>query len=324
MSNRARAAIWYTKVKGWYVVPLHLPLFDEGGNCVGCTCEEWKRRKYPDFICLTPGKHPRLTDWEAKAANDPREVEYWWRRFPNANVGIAAGRSGLLTFDIDLYKDAYQGNALLSREDEQTVTNLTGSGGQHLIYAMPSGATFGNSKGTLPPGIDIRGFGGQFVAPPSIHPSGDIYRWEIGYGPHEIDVLPLPQAVATILEEHQNQLQEIEVHFGELPEEQPDLEQWSLTERIVRLINDPPEAGQRSEADQSVITALVAAGATDDEIHAVFGSYPIGLHGKFREKGGHALHYLGHSIARARAYVEHKHKEEIEQRTDAFLTATLM
>ncbi len=58
-----------------YVVPLHEPIFDDAGACVGCTCEAYKRsQKYqewltskgighkydPAFKCRTPGKHPRL------------------------------------------------------------------------------------------------------------------------------------------------------------------------------------------------------------------------------------------------------------------------
>jgi hypothetical protein len=322
MGNLTKSAIWYAAKRGWYVVPLHTPFFDADGHCIGCSCEEWKRQKFePDYICPTPGKHPRLNDWEAKASNSPDEVAYWWRRFPDANVGIAAGKSGLLAFDIDSYKDSYQGASILTRQDQETVTNLTGSGGQHLIYRLPEGSTLGNGKAELPKGIDIRAHGGQFVAPPSVHPSGNRYRWELDYGPHEIDPLPLPTALAQMLAEYQRTQAHIAVEFGEIPMDAPDLSQWRLTQRIIDMIQTTPEHGKRSETDQSVITALVKAGATDDEIRAVFESYPVGTQGKYIEKAGNALRYLALSISRARVYYERKVTEEVEQRTNAFVMA---
>jgi len=316
-----KAAIWYAK-HGWYVVPLHTPIFDDNGQCVGCSCEEWKRQKFtPDYVCPTPGKHPRLSAWEEKATNNPDDAAYWWRRWPDANIGIAAGKSGLLAFDVDSYKDSYQGARVLTRADEDTITNLTGSGGQHLIYRLPTGSTLGNGKADLPKGIDIRAHGGQFVVPPSVHPSGNVYRWELGYGPHEIDPLPLPVAIDEMLTEYQLSTARIAVEFGEIPIDAPDLTQWPLSNRIVSLIQSSPEHGKRSETDQSVITALIAAGATDDEIRAVFEAYPIGTQGKYIEKAGSALTYLAHSVARARAWYAGQVEKEAEQRASAVVAS---
>lgn len=320
MSQLARAAIWYAK-HGWYVVPLHTPIFDNG-QCVGCSCEEWKRQKFtPDYVCPTPGKHPRLSAWEDKATNSPNDAAYWWRRWPDANIGIAAGKSGLLAFDVDSYKDGYQGARVLSRNDESTITNLTGSGGQHLIFKLASDSTLGNGKAELPNGIDIRAHGGQFVAPPSVHPSGNVYRWELGYGPHEIPPLLIPDALNEMLTEYQNSVTRAAVEFGEIPIDAPDLSQWPLSNRIVTLIQSASEHGKRSETDQSVITALIAAGATDDEIRAVFEAYPVGTQGKYVEKAGSALTYLAHSISKARAWYSAQTDKEAEQRASAVVAA---
>jgi hypothetical protein len=46
---------------------------------------------------------------------------------------------------------------------------------------MPAGVTIRNNAATaLGPGLDIRGEGGQCVAPPTIHPNGRPYEWEGG------------------------------------------------------------------------------------------------------------------------------------------------
>lgn len=312
-----RAALWYA-AHGWHVIPLHTPLFDETGMRTGCSCEVWKRKKvHPPFVCETPGKHPRLSDWEEHATTDLATVAEWWRRWPNANVGIAAGKSGLLDLDLDTYKEDYSGADLLTLADEQTVTNLSGGGGAHLIYQMPEDAFYTNARGKLPSGIDIRGCGGQFVAPPSLHPSGRRYQWETGYGPHETDPLPLPQAICEILDDAVAASRNGDAQFV-TDVEPPDFVNLRLKAEIVELIHHPPERGGRSEADQKVITALIHAGATDAEIRAIFTHYPIGKQGKFAEKGNNALRYLAHSITHARNWVQTRREEWAEQNARRF------
>jgi hypothetical protein len=310
-----RAALWYAKRMNWNVVPLYAPLFKDG-VCVGCECELWKRRKQPGFVCVTPGKHPRLLDWEEQATANLDTIWYWWNKWPNSNVGIAAGKSGLLDLDLDTYKDDYEGDDLLTPEDEETVTNLSGGNGSHLIYIMPEDAHYTNARGKLPNGIDIRGWGGQFVAPPSIHPSGKRYQWESGYGPHEIELLPLPEAVCKILDACKAGSLGIAQFIQDVPP--PDFENIHLKAEIVQMIHTPADKGKRSEADQKVITALVKAGATDDEIKAIFTHYPIGKQGKFAEKGANALRYLAHSIGHARGWWQMKREEWAEQNTQRF------
>lgn len=311
----ARCARWYVR-HGWYVVPLHTPRFDEQGNCNGCSCEDWRRRNEPGYTCHTPGKHPRLRDWEANASNDLAQIIEWWRRWPDANIGIAAGRSGILAFDLDTYKDSYDGDTLLEPADLETVTSLTGSGGSHLIYALPDDALYTNARGALPKGIDIRAHGGQFVAPPSVHPSGREYQWELEYGPHEREPLPLPAHLAAILDAHKT-ASLVTPKFRPEPLPKPSLDRWQLSRRVRLLIESAPEVGKRSENDQSVISALILAGAENDDIRAVFDHYPIGTQGKYADKGPHALDYLAHSVARARAWSTGK----LEERTGAALAA---
>lgn len=315
MANIARSALWYAR-HSWYVIPLHAPLFDDNGNLTGCTCEAWRRRNQADYVCPTPGKHPILLGWEDNASTDLDIITGWWQRWPWANVGIAAGKSGILAFDIDSYKDSYEGDKLITAADEDTITSLSGGGGAHLIYRLSEGDYYTNAKGALPAGIDIRCYGGQFVAPPSMHPSGNRYQWEAGYGPHEVPPLPLPPAIRTILDMHNSQ-RKAQVNFVEdVPP--PPMEHLRLRREIAELINNPPERGGRSEADQSVITSLVAIGATDDEIKAIFTHYPIGKRGKFAEKGANALNYLTHSISHARSWVEQKREEKAEENTQKF------
>lgn len=198
--NMVKAALSYAR-HGWHVTPLHEPLFDADGRCVGCTCEEWQRQNgKPGHVCRTPGKHPRLREWEDKATTDPAQVGRWWHAWPTANIGIAAGRAGLVVVDKDTYHTAAEGGAL-TIADTETVTNLTGGGGEHLIYLHPQdGPRISNADSSLPEWVNIRAHGGLFVAPPSLHKSGNRYEWEPGYGPHEIEPAELPRALRDLLQ----------------------------------------------------------------------------------------------------------------------------
>lgn len=171
-------ALRYAIELGWYVFPCHTPLTKTGWSC---SCEAWRRKKYPDYNCTSPGKHPRTHHGLDDATTDPDRIREWWQRWPNANIGINCGLSGLLVIDLDQYKDIYQGHNL--DLDEETVTAITGGGGCHLFYKLENGDPFGNRNKELPAGIDIRGHGGYVIVAPSLHISGNRYQWELGYEP---------------------------------------------------------------------------------------------------------------------------------------------
>jgi hypothetical protein len=144
------------------VVAMHAPR--PGG---GCTCRAGS-------ACSEAGKHPRLTAWQRLASTDPATVRGWWRRWPDANLGVGTGRR----FDV-LDLDGVQGvealRAVLSIApwEHPGPVARSGAGGWHLLYA-PTG--LGNRVKLLP-GVDWRGRGGLVVAPPSRHASGGCYRW---------------------------------------------------------------------------------------------------------------------------------------------------
>jgi hypothetical protein len=122
------------------------------------------------------------------------EIDRWFARWPDANVGIVTGSvSGLVVIDVDA---RHRGDASLSRLESEygalpdTVEALTGGGGTHLYFAHPGGRV-ANRVG-LRPGLDLRGDGGCVVAPPSVHPSGRRYRWARGHSPEEKQLAPLP------------------------------------------------------------------------------------------------------------------------------------
>jgi O-acetyl-ADP-ribose deacetylase (regulator of RNase III) len=166
------AAVGYAR-RGIPVLPLHYPVqrSQAGRSVVGCSC------RAPD--CGQVGKHPlaALVPHGVKdASRDPAVVATWWRRFPQANIGLATG----VIFDA-LDVDGPKGSAALRAFTTNQHVELpagplvrTGSGGWHL-YLAPTGLGNPTPRGLTH--VDWRGRGGYVVAPPSRHVNGARYRF---------------------------------------------------------------------------------------------------------------------------------------------------
>ena len=79
----------------------------------------------------------------------------------------------------------------------RTVEALTGGGGRHIYFAHPGGAV--RNKVGIAQGLDLRGDGGYVVAPPSMHPSGRRYEWEVSRHPDGTPLAPLPHWLLSIV-----------------------------------------------------------------------------------------------------------------------------
>ncbi|MGD8837103.1 MAG: bifunctional DNA primase/polymerase [Desulfobacteraceae bacterium] len=104
----------------------------------------------------------------------PDELESWWSQWPDANVAIICGKvSGIFCVDADGPAGIQWMNANLPKTGVYSVT----SKGVHAIYRIPEDKMVRNAV-RLAPEVDIRGDGGYFVAPPSMHASGHKYQWQ--------------------------------------------------------------------------------------------------------------------------------------------------
>lgn len=116
-----------------------------------------------------PTKRP-LVKWASEATDDLEQILRWWAQWPDALVGLPVGAHGLIVVDADRHGGpdgvaAFQ--SYISKHgmpgDVPIVETL--SGGRHYYFAQPAGKALGNSKGSLPAGIDVRGAGGFVIAP---------------------------------------------------------------------------------------------------------------------------------------------------------------
>ena len=147
-------------------------------------------------------KKPVFLEWQNIATTDESMITKWWTQQPLCNVGIATGRkSDMFVLDVDPKNggdESYETLIARHGQFDDTWTQITGSGGKHLFFRMPA-FDIGNKVGIMP-GIDIRGTGGQIVAPPSIHPdTGKRYMWDGLREPGEAGA-PLAEAPGWLLD----------------------------------------------------------------------------------------------------------------------------
>lgn len=128
------------------------------------------------------------------ATTDEFQIREWLREQPHANIGIATGHiSGLWALDVDPRHGGERSLSDLRREvgDWVTLQAITGNAGRHYYFRLQPGSMVASGSG-LRPGLDWRGDGGYVVAPPSVHPNGNRYEWELPGSPGvgTLDVAP--------------------------------------------------------------------------------------------------------------------------------------
>lgn len=172
---------------GLAVLPLH-------------TIDPYTERCSCDTDCHSPGKHPvaSLAPHGVKdATHDPILIEQWWALWPDANIGIACGQiSDVIVVDID---DPAAWERLCNHYGDvpDTWEVRTGSGGIHYYFQHVP-----NIPNSVRPvsGLDIRSDNGYVVAPPSMHISGETYKWLKGQSPFSMDhPEPMPDWIARMV-----------------------------------------------------------------------------------------------------------------------------
>jgi hypothetical protein len=147
---------------------------------------------------ITPRqKKPPLVKWRQESSNDPEKITQWWLRWPDANIGLDCGKSDLIVIDVDIRDCGLQHWVDLCDEhgiSQATLTVGTPNGGWHVYYKAPK-SQIGNSSALSHLGIDVRGYGGYVLLPPSQLENGKSYMVE-----NEADIISMPEALAKILE----------------------------------------------------------------------------------------------------------------------------
>ncbi|MBT9156800.1 MAG: hypothetical protein DDT37_01790 [Firmicutes bacterium] len=211
MANFSVAAHYYAQHFGWAVLPLHSLA---NGRC---TCG--------NADCASPAKHPLTQNGVKDASADPDVIAGWWRRWPNANVGIATGGvSGFFVLDVDGEAGAESLRELEAQYGKlpNTVEQLTGGGGKHVLFKLPKHGV--KNAVALRGGLDVRGDGGYIVVPPSVHSSGREYVWELSSRPGEVPLADAPEWLLTMIKVPVNGTKTAQDWAAAIPEGQRNAE----------------------------------------------------------------------------------------------------
>jgi hypothetical protein len=153
--------------------------------------EHYSRELKRKVVCENPGKRP-MEPWEPFQSRLPTatEVRKWWADYPLANIGMATGvRSGVVVLDCD--SGAARIMAMEKGGLDRTPAVWTGKiGGVHywLEHPVEEVRNFVAGRKRRFPGLDFRGDGGYVLLPPSVHASGNVYRWN----DHTLGMRPAP------------------------------------------------------------------------------------------------------------------------------------
>jgi putative DNA primase/helicase len=172
------AALIYARA-GFAVFPVH---YIKDGKC---SCGK---------VCNSPGKHPMTAQGFKDATTDLKIISEIWDKFPDCNIGLVTGLdSGIVVVDVDMKSNGFESLKEMDKKFGSLPTTLTchtGGGGCHFFFKYPINHTIRSRTGIYE-GIDIRANGGYVVAAPSLHSSGNRYKWNGSFNKEMIAEIPV-------------------------------------------------------------------------------------------------------------------------------------
>lgn len=121
------------------------------------------------------GKTPLVGGWSAWKGQRRATVEAFARKYPDANIGVLTGLSGLTVVDADDETTLADAERLFGYSP---IVTRSPRGGGHLYYKSTGERNANLRRSGL--NIDIRGQGGLVLAPPSVRSGRGEYRMERG------------------------------------------------------------------------------------------------------------------------------------------------
>lgn len=254
------------------------------------TLKLWERLHDDQGFSLIPliGKDPFETNWQHWCVE---RRTFTAEDFNGCNAGICTGpASGIIALDIDdmaLFKAYAQEHGYtlpVTRE------HTTGRGKIHKLYKYPSNGNKYGNRSFKKHGFDIRGIGGQIVAPGSIHPgTGCMYELSM-----DVPIADAPEWLLKLAlhEEEKEPIQTPQlISIDDLP----------VSIEVKCFLKNNVEKGQRSELFFKALCSLVGINLPVREITNILESHPGGE--KYREKGTSRHKWLQDEIRRARNYI---------------------
>jgi Bifunctional DNA primase/polymerase, N-terminal len=165
----------------------------------------------PVFPLRPSGKEPAIAKEQGgegfkDATRDVTQIRRWAAEYRTCNWGMPTGAvTGIFALDIDIKPaEGKRGDETLDRLMTEhgplpdTVTTLTTTGGMHLWFRLPEGATIKSSSEKHGSGFDVKAEGGYLVIPPS-QINGRAYQFEASGDPSEVGIAQAPAWLIELL-----------------------------------------------------------------------------------------------------------------------------
>lgn len=130
-----------------------------------------------------------------KATTDEAIIRAWWRKWPDALIGVVPGQVGAFVADLDPKGETVEDVearlvAAIGAPLPAAPRVRTQSGGVHIWFRRPDRDHVGNETPGLQ-NIDIRCDNGYVIVPPSTMRNGRVYSWiEVEAAPAELPEVP--------------------------------------------------------------------------------------------------------------------------------------
>lgn len=220
----------------WFEV---FPLRPDGKplyNCDDCAMSRSNSCPTPEAKaeckCLTCHGFYRATD-------DKDLVREFWA--DDYLIGIRTGQ-GLVVLDFDKH-GSHDGTQTYARWRTEgllspTVRALTGGGGMHMYYWLPKGLEIRNSQPLGTVGVDVKGWGGYVVAPPSRKAGAEVaYIWWLNLSPETMKISEIHPLLLEEILAKPEPTQQVERMRGKMSD-------WSVYSWM--LDSFPKEGGNRN------------------------------------------------------------------------------
>lgn len=240
------AALQYAQ-RGWAVFP-----------CREAPGEPYLNKK--GRMTIPAEKSPYISTGLYAATLEPARIQRWWKKWPGALIGVNCGKSGLFVVDLDTKhgKNGIGEFARLGMDDSGALHSRTASGGLHLVFRGSGKSSTGAT------GIDTRGEGGYFIAPPSKIIDGEFPGEYLALDDWTRTPADIPVGLLNAL----SKLHEIPQKRAAAPA-QADLK-GKLSRSTLEFVANGASEGQRNERLFTAACDLAGCGYSQTEAESMF------------------------------------------------------
>lgn len=138
----------------------------------------YARRGWAMVPLIEGTKKPHIKtgrDHAEAATCDLDQVSAWWTRWPDSGIGVVCKSAGFLVIDVDDREEFLA----LPGPFPLTCASVGREGRFSLWYRVPPGVALPRSR-DITEHVELKAAGSLVVAPPSLHPSGRRYAWDVG------------------------------------------------------------------------------------------------------------------------------------------------